>query len=265
VVNKHLLPIYNKPMIYYPLSTLLMAGIRDILLITSPRDRVAFESLLGDGEQFGCKLHYAIQTAPRGIAEGLLIAKEFLDGHASVLIFGDNLFFGESFEETFQRALTQSDGATLFVKGVEDPRHYGVVEINELGEPIAIEEKPESPRSRLAVMGVYLFDQDAPERAERLTPSSRGELEITDLCRQYLEEGLCRLEVIGSDSTWLDTGTYDRLLEAQILISHEETVRGKPIGCPYAAAQIGRMRSYRTNVSNLARISNANISAQKGL
>ena len=231
-VSKQLMPIYDKPMIYYPLSTLMVAGIRDILVITTPHDQADFRRLLGDGRQWGLALQYAVQPSPDGLAQAFLIAERFIaDGPVS-LILGDNIFYGESLGETFQRALRQPSGATVFGYYVHDPERYGVVRFDDAGRAIEIDEKPADPQSHFAVTGLYFYDNRVVEIARGLKPSARGELEITDVNRAYLANGSLRVEILGRGIAWLDTGTPDALLEAASFVQVVEHRQGLKIACP---------------------------------
>jgi glucose-1-phosphate thymidylyltransferase len=230
-VNKQMLPVYDKPMIYYPLSTLMLAGIREILIISTPRDVPIFQAALGDGSQWGLSLSYAVQDAPQGIAQALLIGADFIGGEPSALILGDNIFFGHALPEALRQAAAITQGAQVFAYRVRDPERYGVVEF-EHGRAIRIEEKPKAPRSDWAVTGVYFYDGTASAKAATLKPSPRGELEITDLNQLYLQEGQLRVELMGRGYAWLDTGTPEALHEAATFIKVLETRQGLKVACP---------------------------------
>lgn len=231
-VSKQLMAVYDKPMIYYPLSTLMLAGIRDILVITTPHDRAAFQNLLEDGSRWGMKISYAVQPSPDGLAQAFLIGEDFLDGRGGALVLGDNIFYGHGLPVSLRCAAQQPSGATVFGYYVKNPQAFGVVEFDALGNPVGLEEKPEKPRSNYAVTGLYFYDSDVVKLAKQLKPSPRGELEITDLNRLYLEQRRLRVEKIGRGIAWLDTGTPDALLQAANFVQTLQARQGLQIACP---------------------------------
>ncbi|MDY0884072.1 glucose-1-phosphate thymidylyltransferase RfbA [Dongia soli] len=235
-VNKQLLPVYDKPMVYYPLTTLMLAGIREFVLISSPQALPQFQSCLGDGSQWGIRIDYAAQPAPEGIAQAFIIAEKFIVGHPTALILGDNLFYGTGLSSQFQRAIGRRDGATIFAYPVQQPEAFGIVTFDGEGAVLSLEEKPQKARSNLAVPGLYFYDADVLEIAKALKPSPRGELEITDLNRVYMERGKLRAEMLGRGSAWLDGGTPGTLFEASQFVMVMEQRTGLKIACPEEAA-----------------------------
>jgi glucose-1-phosphate thymidylyltransferase len=231
-VSKQLLTVYDKPMIYYPLSTLMLAGIRDILIISTPQDTPRFQDLLGDGAQWGLNFRYAVQPHPEGLAQAFLIGRQFLDGLPSALVLGDNIYYGHDFEEQLHQASGQEAGATVFAYHVQDPERYGVVEFDARRRVVSIEEKPHCPRSNYAVTGLYFYDREVCDIAAGIRPSARGELEITDVNRIYLERGKLDVELLGRGMAWLDTGTHESLLDAAQFIATIEKRQGLKVACP---------------------------------
>jgi glucose-1-phosphate thymidylyltransferase len=231
-ISKQLLPVYDKPMIYYPLTTLMLAGIRDILIISTPQDTPRFEQLLGDGSKWGLNLNYAVQASPDGLAQAFLIGEDFIGNDPSALVLGDNIYHGHHFQELLGSAMAREQGASVFAYHVQDPERYGVVEFDAQGKAISLEEKPQQPKSNYAVTGLYFYDRDVVDIAKSIKPSPRGELEITDLNRVYLEQGNLSVEIMGRGYAWLDTGTHDSLLEASQFIATLEKRQGLKVACP---------------------------------
>lgn len=231
-ISKQLLPVFDKPMIYYPLSTLMLGGIRDILIISTPQDTPRFQQLLGDGARWGLNLSYAVQESPDGLAQAFIIGEDFIDNSPSALVLGDNLFYGHDFNQLLERADARTECASVFAYHVQDPERYGVVEFNDDGKAISLEEKPATPRSNYAVTGLYFYDENVAKMARTLKPSPRGELEITDLNRMYMDIGKLNVEIMGRGYAWLDTGTHESLLDAGQFIATIEQRQGLKVACP---------------------------------
>ena len=246
-ISKQLLPVFDKPMIYYPLSTLMLAGIRDILVISTPQDTPRFQQLLGDGSQWGLNLQYAVQSSPDGLAQAFIIGEAFIGNNPSALVLGDNIFYGHDFHKLLSSAIQRTEGATVFAYHVHDPERYGVAEFDAQGKVLSLEEKPEKPKSNHAVTGLYFYDNQVVNLAKSLKPSARGELEITDLNRLYLDQGQLGVEMMGRGYAWLDTGTHESLLDASQFIATLENRQGLKVACPEEIA-------YRQGWINAAQI-----------
>ena len=260
-ISKQLLPVFDKPMIYYPLSTLMLAGIREILIISTPQDTPRFQQLLGSGEQWGLNLQYAVQRSPDGLAQAMIIGASFIGHDLSALVLGDNIFYGHDFHHLLNSAMARTEGATVFAYHVHDPERYGVAEFDVSGKVLSLEEKPSQPKSNYAVTGLYFYDQQVVSLAKSLKPSARGELEITDLNRLYLERGMLKTEIMGRGYAWLDTGTHETLLDASQFIATLENRQGLKVACPEEIAYRQQWID-AAQLENLAQPLNKNWSAR---
>ena len=260
-ISKQLLPVFDKPMIYYPLSTLMLAGIREILIISTPQDTPRFQQLLGSGEQWGLNLQYAVQRSPDGLAQAMIIGASFIGHDLSALVLGDNIFYGHDFHHLLNSAMARTEGATVFAYHVHDPERYGVAEFDVSGKVLSLEEKPSQPKSNYAVTGLYFYDQQVVSLAKTLNPSARGELEITDLNRLYLERGMLKTEIMGRGYAWLDTGTHETLLDASQFIATLENRQGLKVACPEEIAYRQQWID-AAQLENLAQPLNKNWSAR---